>query len=293
MAVPAYYQQVVDSRTGQVYLIPHGESSGGGIKLIVTAISFLTAIISAVPAVSIFLQHANSVKVERPAVIEGRHSAEPPRDTPTDPCAGSFEAWKEVSTVNTLSAYQRYLSRYPGCSFAVFARGNIATIRQNEQNQIDAERAKAQSELEQRQAQAEADRQRIAQDTARQDEAAAARLQKQQQELLRGHQSAASSAWLGLDAQSLTPADAQYLGLAEAIGALVYSVDPDGPADLAGIETGDLIWAMNGRVVTSADELAGQVRSLPPGSFITLAIIRGECDLIATVSLGQLTLRND
>jgi putative serine protease PepD len=49
-------------------------------------------------------------------------------------------------------------------------------------------------------------------------------------------------------------------------------VTPDGPAEGAGVEPGDVILALNGRSVTSADELVVVLRSHEPGEEVVLVI---------------------
>lgn len=59
----------------------------------------------------------------------------------------------------------------------------------------------------------------------------------------------------GLVVEPLTPQRARQLGLDETSGLLVTRVDADGPAADAGIRRGDVIQRIDGRVVTTADEL--------------------------------------
>lgn len=56
-------------------------------------------------------------------------------------------------------------------------------------------------------------------------------------------------------------------------GALITSVVPDSPADLAGLQTGDIITALNGGDVT-AENLADVVQSLTVGDSVTLEVLR-------------------
>jgi len=56
----------------------------------------------------------------------------------------------------------------------------------------------------------------------------------------------------------------------------VVTVDPRGPARRAGVREGDLIIAMNGRDVTSVDDLHRFLAEGPPGRRLTLTILRSQ-----------------
>ena len=57
-------------------------------------------------------------------------------------------------------------------------------------------------------------------------------------------------------------------------GAEVRVVDPNTPADMAGLKVGDVVLQVNGRDVSSALALTGYVRQFASGEVITLLIIR-------------------
>jgi Do/DeqQ family serine protease len=81
-------------------------------------------------------------------------------------------------------------------------------------------------------------------------------------------------AMLGVTVQPMTSDLARSLGLKDVRGALVSSVQPDGPAEKAGLQRGDVIRDVNGTPVTDGNDLRNQVASLSPGSRATLTILR-------------------
>ncbi len=79
---------------------------------------------------------------------------------------------------------------------------------------------------------------------------------------------------LGVGIQEITSDLAKSLGLDSARGVLVNSVDPDGPADKAGIKAGDIITAVNGTRVNDANSLRNRIAGTAPGAEIELTILR-------------------
>jgi putative serine protease PepD len=73
-------------------------------------------------------------------------------------------------------------------------------------------------------------------------------------------------------------------------GALIAAVQSGGPADKAGIVEGDSIDALNGRTVTSSDDLATILATLEPGRRVGVTVIRQDGSRsTVTVTLGSLT----
>ncbi|HTX48340.1 MAG TPA: Do family serine endopeptidase [Caulobacteraceae bacterium] len=87
--------------------------------------------------------------------------------------------------------------------------------------------------------------------------------------------------YIGATVQSLSPDLASSLGLPAAKGAIVDQLSPGGPAQQAGLRTGDVILAADGKSVDDASALTRQVALAHPGDDITLAVVRdGERRLI-------------
>ena len=97
-----------------------------------------------------------------------------------------------------------------------------------------------------------------------------------------------SRGWIGVQIQPVTPDIADSLGLKKAEGALVAEPQANGPAAKAGIETGDVITAVNGETVKDARELARTIGALAPGNAVKLNVLHKGEDKVVNLTLGQL-----
>jgi len=91
---------------------------------------------------------------------------------------------------------------------------------------------------------------------------------------------------LGVNVQPLTKELAESFGMSSAQGALVSAVEPNSAAARAGIESGDVVVAVNDRAIEQPADLVRAVGETRPGANVTLKIWRqGELrELIAKVS---------
>ena len=92
---------------------------------------------------------------------------------------------------------------------------------------------------------------------------------------------------LGVAIQSMTPDLAQSFGLSKPEGALVSSVEHGSPAEKAGLASGDIILAVNGRAVDQAGDLARIIGETKPGSKVQLRIWRKGASRDITASIGE------
>src|ERR1700736_1047207 len=97
-----------------------------------------------------------------------------------------------------------------------------------------------------------------------------------------------SRGWIGVQIQPVTADIADSLGLKKAEGALVAEPQANGPAAKAGIESGDVITAVNGETVKDARELARTIGGLAPGTAVKLDVLHKGQDKIVNLTLGQL-----
>ena len=109
-------------------------------------------------------------------------------------------------------------------------------------------------------------------------------------------------AFLGVTTQELYPQLADRLGIPAEHGALVTSVEPDGPAAKAGIEAGkdkiefqgqkdipkggDAIVAVDGRPLTQSADLPNLIGLRGPGDKVRLMVLRGDKRRVVTVTLA-------
>jgi serine protease Do len=93
--------------------------------------------------------------------------------------------------------------------------------------------------------------------------------------------------YVGLRLQEVTPALAQALGRPDGKGALVASVEPGGPAERAGIKSGDVITQFNRQPVESGRDLSRAVAATKPGAQASLTVIRDGRTEELTVTIGQ------
>ena len=94
---------------------------------------------------------------------------------------------------------------------------------------------------------------------------------------------------LGVYPQTVTQDMAQSLGLKEARGVIVSSVQKGSAAERAGVKQGDVITAFNGNAVNDPNELRNLVAGTQPGSDVTLTIVRDGREQEVKVTLGELT----
>src|SRR5579864_3641325 len=97
-----------------------------------------------------------------------------------------------------------------------------------------------------------------------------------------------SRGWIGVQIQPVTPDIADSLGMKKAEGALVAEPQANGPAAKAGIESGDVITAVNGETVKDARELARTIGGLAPGTAVKLSVLHKGQDKVISLNLGQL-----
>jgi serine protease Do len=93
---------------------------------------------------------------------------------------------------------------------------------------------------------------------------------------------------IGVTIQDVNAQLAESFGLDRPRGALVSSVEKDGPAARAGIAPGDVILAVSGRPIERYGELSSTIAAMRPGSDASLALWRGGKEQSVIVKVAEL-----
>jgi len=96
-----------------------------------------------------------------------------------------------------------------------------------------------------------------------------------------------SSDWLGVSIQDLTPDLAKSFGLKTPMGALITHVVKGGPADKAGIKTGDVVTSYGGKEILDGANLQDEVAASPIGQEVKVTLFRNGKKLTLTVRVGN------
>ena len=94
--------------------------------------------------------------------------------------------------------------------------------------------------------------------------------------------------WLGVKIQSVTDDIAESLNLDTPRGALVADVTPTGPAEKAGIQSGDVIVEFNGRAINSMRDLPKIVAETPIGEKVPVKVLRKGEEVTLSAEVGRL-----
>ncbi len=94
--------------------------------------------------------------------------------------------------------------------------------------------------------------------------------------------------WLGVRIQAVTDEIAESLGLTKPAGALVASVNDDGPAQKGGIQPGDVILSFDGKPVPDMRHLPRLVAEEKVGKVVPVKVWRKRQEKTLQVTLGKL-----
>ena len=96
-----------------------------------------------------------------------------------------------------------------------------------------------------------------------------------------------SRGYMGVKLQDVSADKAPFFGLKDSKGSIVGDITPNGPGAKGGLQTGDVITAIDGKKVDSSDDLTMDVVSKAPGATVTLDVMRNSQPTKVKVTLGQ------
>jgi Do/DeqQ family serine protease len=99
--------------------------------------------------------------------------------------------------------------------------------------------------------------------------------------------------WLGVSGQDITPEAAAPLGFKPVSGILISGVLERGPADLAGINPGDIITKIDGAAATNAYAAMNRIAGLAPGTKVHLEGWRGQQPFAVEAVISERPIETD
>lgn len=94
--------------------------------------------------------------------------------------------------------------------------------------------------------------------------------------------------WLGVQIQRLTKEMAESFGHSSSEGALVADLQPDSPAEKAGMRQGDIIVRVGEKKIADIDQLRNLIADLKPKAKVEIEYFRDGKSKTATVTIGEL-----
>jgi len=94
--------------------------------------------------------------------------------------------------------------------------------------------------------------------------------------------------FIGASVQKLSPEIAESLGINPARGALVADLVKGGPAETAGVKTGDVIVEFDRRAIKDSTDLPQQVARVAPGTAVQVKVIRDGKETTLPLTVGEM-----
>jgi serine protease Do len=98
--------------------------------------------------------------------------------------------------------------------------------------------------------------------------------------------------YMGIGISDVTPENSKFFHLDNAAGAIVTQVEPNSPGAKAGLKTGDVITAFNGKAISDSGELQVEVGQKEPGTTIHLQVTRDGKGITVPVTLEAMGSRD-
>lgn len=94
--------------------------------------------------------------------------------------------------------------------------------------------------------------------------------------------------WLGIAIQEITKELADSFGMKNTNGALVASVEKNGPADKGGLEAGDVITRFDAKPIVTSADLPRAVGATKPGKIVAVEILRKNSAKTLNMGIGEM-----
>ncbi len=101
-----------------------------------------------------------------------------------------------------------------------------------------------------------------------------------------GTQVTTTGSYMGVDITTVTPSLRSQYGLVPTSGAVILNVVDTSPAAAAGLKAGDVIVALDGKKITTADEVITFTKAHQPGDKVQVTYQRGKQTATTTLTLG-------
>ena len=93
--------------------------------------------------------------------------------------------------------------------------------------------------------------------------------------------------YIGVEPQDVTPELAQAFRLPRKDGAIIAGVMRGGPAERAGVRTGDILVEVEGRAIPNTATMLNVIAQLPPGESAKFTFVRDGRELALSITVGR------
>ncbi len=97
---------------------------------------------------------------------------------------------------------------------------------------------------------------------------------------------------LGISAVAITPDLVERLGLSRERGVLIAQIEPDSPAQTAGLQPGDIITAIDGQRVRTVESVVNRLGLVRLGQAINVRVVRDSREFDVTATVAESGLAN-
>lgn len=202
--------------------------------------------------------------------------------------------WAEAQKGNSAEDYQVYIDTYPKGKYLPFAKARIKKLKDEAQTLAEQQEQQAWDTAQQSSSEDSYTQYLKGYPQGRFAGLAKVRLDKLKNDVAAREEAelwqkvkAGEHGRIGIQIQPVTKDLASSMGLSKPEGALVSGVEKAGPADLAGIITGDVIRQYSGKLLNNSSDLPPLVSSTEPGSKVFFDLWRKGENLQISVVIGK------